>query len=58
MEVRTRRWVERASSSPPPRAREEMAEIVGTGRLERAVKVPRRLERNSSVLRRYVSFYL
>lgn len=58
LEVRTRRWVERASSRPPPRAREEMAEMVGTGRLERAERVPRRLERNSSVLGRHVSIHL
>lgn len=49
-EERTRKWVERASSRPPPRAREEIAEIVGTGRWAREVNVARRLERNSAVL--------
>jgi hypothetical protein len=50
LEVRTRKWVERASSRPPPRAREEMALMVGMGRSERAEKVPRRLVRKSAVL--------
>jgi hypothetical protein len=50
LEERTRKCVERASSRPPPRAMEEMAEIVGMGRSEREVKVSRRLERNSLVL--------
>ena len=48
---RTRKWVVRASSRPPPRAIEEMAEMEGIGRAEREVKVSRRLERNSAVLR-------
>lgn len=51
LEERTRKWVERASSRPPPRAREEIAEIVGIWRLERSVKAPRRSERNLAVLR-------
>lgn len=42
--------MERASSRPPPRAREDTAEIVGIGRLERVVKVPRRFARNCAVL--------
>jgi hypothetical protein len=50
LEVRTRKWVERASSRPPPRAREDMALMVGMGRAERAEKVPRRLARKSAVL--------
>ena len=50
MEVRTRRWVVRASSRPPPRAREEMAEMDGIGRAERDVNVSRRLARKSAVL--------
>jgi hypothetical protein len=52
LEERTRKWVDSASSRPPPRAREEMAEIVGIGRVERAVKVVRRLRRNAAVLGR------
>lgn len=47
---RTRRWVDRASSRPPPRASDEMAEMVGMGSEAREVKVPRRLVRNSVVL--------
>jgi hypothetical protein len=50
VDARTRRWVQRASSRPPPRAVEEMALIVGMGRSERAVKVLRRLERKAEVL--------
>jgi hypothetical protein len=50
VEERTRRCVQRASSRPPPRAREEIAEMVGMGRVERAVKVVRRLRRNAAVL--------
>jgi hypothetical protein len=50
LEVRTRRWVVRASSRPPPRAREEMAEMDGIGRAERDVNVSRRLARKSAVL--------
>ena len=51
LEVRTRKCVERASSRPPPRAREEMAEMVGMGRSASEVKVALRLVRNSAVLR-------
>lgn len=50
LDVRTRRCVDRASSRPPPRAREEMAEMVGIGRAERVVKVSLRLLRKSLVL--------
>ncbi len=50
MEERTRKCVARASSSPPPRAMEGMAEIVGIGRVEREVKVARRVVRNAAVL--------
>jgi len=50
LEERTRKWVERASSRPPPRAREEMALMVGTGIVERAENVPRRFVRKISVL--------
>jgi hypothetical protein len=50
LEVRTRKSVERASSRPPPRAREEMALMVGMGRVERDLNVSRRLKRNWAVL--------
>ena len=50
LEESTRKWVARASSSPPPRAMEEIADIVGIGRAEREVKVLRRLKRNAAVL--------
>ena len=50
LDVRTRKCVARASSRPPPRAREEMALMVGMGRSERAVKVPRRSARKLAVL--------
>lgn len=50
LEVSTRKCVERASSRPPPRARELMAEMVGIGRAARVVKVARRVVRNASVL--------
>jgi hypothetical protein len=50
LEERTRRWVVRASSRPPPRAMEEIAEMEGMGRAEREVNVSRRLERKSAVL--------
>lgn len=50
LELRTRKCVERASSSPPPSATEEMAEMVGMGRLDRDVRVLRRFVRNSAVL--------
>lgn len=47
-----RRWVVRASSRPPPRAREERAERVGMGRWEMDVKVVRREVRKAVVLSR------
>ena len=50
LELRTRKCVERASSRPPPRATEEIAEMVGMGRLDSDVKVLRRFVRNSAVL--------
>jgi hypothetical protein len=50
VDARTRICVQRANSRPPPRAREEIALIVGIGREERAVKVLRRLERKAAVL--------
>jgi len=50
LELRTRKWVERASSRPPPRAMEEIAEIVGIGRAESEVRVVRRLRRKAAVL--------
>ena len=46
----TRRVVARASSRPPPRATEAMAEMVGMGRVERVWRVVRREERKSLVL--------
>ena len=49
-EVKIRRWVERASSRPPPKARDEMALIVGMGRLETEVRVLRRVNRKAEVL--------
>lgn len=42
--------VQRASSRPPPRAREEIALMVGIGSDERAVNVLRREERKAAVL--------
>jgi hypothetical protein len=42
--------VQRASSRPPPKAREETALMVGMGRRERAVNVERRFERKAAVL--------
>lgn len=54
LEERTRKWVDRASSRPPPRAREEMAEMVGMGRAEREARVVRRVRRNAAVLWRGV----
>lgn len=50
LEVRTRKSVDRASSRPPPRAREEIALMVGMGRAERDLNVSRRLKRNWAVL--------
>lgn len=52
LEVSTRKWVASASSRPPPRASDEMAEMVGMGRAEREVRVVRRLSRNAAVLER------
>ena len=49
-EPNTRIEVQRASSSPPPSARDEMAAIVGIGRFERLVKVFRRPARKDFVL--------
>lgn len=50
LDVKMRREVARASSRPPPRARDAMAEMVGMGRVERAVRVARRWVRNAAVL--------
>jgi hypothetical protein len=50
LDERTRKCVERASSRPPPRATDEIAEIVGTGSEAREPNVARRLVRNSLVL--------
>ena len=49
-ELKTRKWVQRPSSRPPPSATEGIEEIVGTGRLARSRNVPRSLPRNSYVL--------
>ena len=54
LELRTRKCVASASSRPPPRAMEDMAETVGMGSVERFVSVVRRLRRNAAVL--YVFF--
>ena len=45
-----RKVVLRASSRPPPRAREETALMVGRGRDERVVRVSRRAVRKAWVL--------
>lgn len=50
VDAKTRMLVQRASSRPPPRARELIALMVGIGRMERAVKVLRRLARKAAVL--------
>ena len=50
VDAKTRRCVQRASSRPPPRAREETAEMVGIGRAERAVNVALRFARKAAVL--------
>ena len=47
---KTRRVVQRPSSKPPPSATDEMAVMVGIGRVERSVKVFLRPVRNSLVL--------
>ena len=49
-----RRVVARASSRPPPRAREEIAEMVGMGRVEMEVRVERRWVRKAVVLEREI----
>lgn len=50
VEPKTRRLVDRASSRPPPKAIDDMAEIVGIGRAARLVNVWRSWARNASVL--------
>jgi hypothetical protein len=50
VEAKTRRWVQRASSRPPPRAREETALIVGMGREDNSAKVALKLSRKFAVL--------
>ena len=50
-EVKTLKFVARASSRPPPNATEEIQEIVGMGRVESVFSVDRRPRRNSFVLR-------
>lgn len=47
---KTRREAQSPSSKPPPRAIDDMAEIVGIGRLDRFVNVPRRVLRKALVL--------
>jgi hypothetical protein len=49
VEPKTRKDVQRASSRLPPRARQEMAEMVGMRRLERLVKVWRMWARKDFV---------
>jgi hypothetical protein len=51
LDERTRKCVDRASSRPPPRARDEMADMVGMGRAAREVRVVRRVRRKAAVLR-------
>lgn len=55
-ELKTRKWVVRPSSRPPPRATEEIEEIVGIGSAEMSRNVPRSLARNSPTLYQAVSF--
>lgn len=50
LDAKTRKVVESASSRPPPRASEETALMVGRGRVERVVRVARRVVRKVSVL--------
>lgn len=58
-EPKTRRWVHRASSRPPPRAMEEIEEMVGICKAARSRNVARSLVRNSFVLLGYaVSFWV
>jgi hypothetical protein len=49
-EPKTRRWVHSASSRPPPRAIEDIEEMVGISSWARLVKVLRSLSRKSSTL--------
>lgn len=55
VDARTRKLVQRASSRPPPKAVELMAEMVGMGRVERRVKVARRDLRKAATLQ-YVQY--
>ena len=48
--AKMRKWVVRASSRPPPRAREDIAVMVGIGRVVIVVNVKRSFARNSVVL--------
>jgi len=50
VEAKTRRWVARASSRPPPNAGAARAEMVGIGSAEMEVRVPRREVRKFMVL--------
>lgn len=50
MGAKTRKVVERASSKPPPRAREERAVMEGMGRLEMSRRVRRRFVRKARTL--------
>lgn len=50
-DAKIRRCVVRASSSPPPSARDDKAVMVGIGRAAIVEKVERRVFRNCSVLR-------
>ncbi len=52
VDAKTRKVVARASSRPPPRAREETALMVGMGRAESCVRVVRRVCRKWLVLER------
>ena len=51
VELKTRKWVQRASSRPPPKALLEMAEMVGMGSWARRVNVERSFPRNWPTLR-------
>jgi hypothetical protein len=50
VDAKTRMCVQSASSSPPPKARELTALMVGIGRTESAVKVFLRFARKAAVL--------
>jgi hypothetical protein len=50
VDPKTRKLVHSASSRPPPKAELEIAEMVGTGRVERLVKTERREVRKDLVL--------